>query len=107
MSNSEGLQSLQKSLSRLPQWVSESILHQVSQLTTYEPLIGIMGKTGAGKGNLCNALFTGDKSPVSDMAACTRKPLLFRLQLGKRFMTIMDLPSVGESEMRDEEYATL
>ncbi|EOE3466788.1 hypothetical protein ACKEZK_005158, partial [Citrobacter freundii] len=56
MNNSEGLQPLQNSLSGLPQWVSERILHQVSQLTSYEPMIGIMGKTGAGKSSLCNAL---------------------------------------------------
>lgn len=72
MNNSEGLQPLQNSLSGLPQWVSERILHQVSQLTSYEPMIGIMGKTGAGKSSLCNALFAGEVSPVSDVAACIR-----------------------------------
>ncbi|MEB2306462.1 GTPase family protein [Citrobacter braakii] len=107
MKKSEGFQSLQQPLSGLPQWVSERILQQINQLTRNEPVIGIMGKTGAGKSSLCNALFAGDISPVSDVAACTRKPLQFRLQLGKRFMTIMDLPGVGESELRDAEYAAL
>lgn len=107
MKQFDGLQSLQQPLSGLPQWVSERILQQINQLTHYEPVIGIMGKTGAGKSSLCNALFTGDISPVSDVAACTRKPLQFRLRLGKRFMTIMDLPGVGESELRDAEYAAL
>lgn len=107
MKQFDGLQSLQQPLSGLPQWVSERILQQINQLTRYEPVIGIMGKTGAGKSSLCNALFAGDISPVSDVAACTRKPLQFRLQLGKRFMTIMDLPGVGESELRDAEYAAL
>ncbi|EEZ7654302.1 GTPase family protein [Escherichia coli] len=107
MKQFDGLQSLQQPLSGLPQWVSERILQQINQLTHYEPVIGIMGKTGAGKSSLCNALFAGDISPVSDVAACTRKPLQFRLQLGKRFMTIMDLPGVGESERRDAEYAAL
>ncbi|HEE9985962.1 TPA: GTPase family protein [Citrobacter freundii] len=107
MKQFDGLQSLQQPLSGLPQWVSECILQQINQLTYYEPVIGIMGKTGAGKSSLCNALFAENVSPVSDVAACTRDPMRFRLQLGKRFMTIMDLPGVGESKLRDEEYAAL
>lgn len=107
MNNSEGLQSLQNSLSSLPQWVSERILHQVSQLTNYVPVIGIMGKTGVGKSSLCNALFADKVSPVSDVTACTRDPLCFRLQVGEHAMTIVDLPGVGESERRDVEYAEL
>ena len=107
MKQFDGLHSLQQPLSGLPQWVSERILQQINQLTHYEPVVGIMGKTGTGKSSLCNTLFAGDISPVSDVAACTRKPLQFRLQLGKRFMTIMDLPGVGESELRDAEYAAL
>ncbi|EKM0364077.1 GTPase family protein [Cronobacter turicensis] len=107
MNTSEGQQSLHNSLSGLPQWVSERILQQINQLTHYEPVIGIMGKTGTGKSSLCNTLFAGDISPVSDVAACTRKPLQFRLQLGKRCMTIVDLPGVGESGVRDNEYAAL
>ena len=107
MKQFDGLQSLQQPLSGLPQWVSERILQQINQLTHYEPVIGIMGKTGTGKSSLCNTLFAGDISPVSDVAACTRKPLQFRLQFGKRFMTIRDLPGVGESELRDAEYAAL
>lgn len=107
MNNSKGLLPLQNSLSGLPQWVSERILFQVSQLASYEPMIGIMGKTGAGKSSLCNALFAGTVSPVSDVAACTREPLRFRFQVGERFMTLVDLPGVGESGARDTEYAAL
>ena len=84
MKNSDGLLPMQNSLSGLPQWVSERILLQINQFTHYEPVIGIMGKTGAGKSSLCNALFAENVSPVSDVAACTRDPLRFRLQLGKR-----------------------
>lgn len=107
MKKSEGLQSLQNSLSSLPHWASERILQQINQLTHYEPVIGIMGKTGSGKSSLCNALFAGEISPVSDVTACTREPLRFRLQVGKHFMTLVDLPGVGESVRRDTEYAAL
>ena len=107
MNNPEGLQPLNHSLSGLPQWVSERILQQINQLTHYEPVIGIMGKSGAGKSSLCNALFASEVSPVSDVAACTREPLRFRLQVGDCYMTLMDLPGVGESSTRDTEYAAL
>ncbi|HII2133280.1 GTPase family protein [Escherichia coli] len=107
MNTSEGQQSLQNSLSGLPQWVSERILQQINQLTHYDPVIGIMGKTGAGKSSLCNALFASEVSPVSDVVACTRAPLQFNLQVGESVMTLVDLPGVGESSLRDTEYAAL
>ncbi|QMR75270.1 GTPase family protein [Enterobacter sp. RHBSTW-00175] len=107
MKNKEGQQSLQDSLTGLPEWASERIMQQIRQLTNYEPAIGIMGKTGAGKSSLCNALFASEVSPVSDVMACTREPLRFRLQVGERFMTLVDLPGVGESDARDNEYAAL
>ncbi|EKN4842953.1 GTPase family protein [Yersinia enterocolitica] len=107
MKNQESLQSLRSSLASLPAWASERIMQQIRQLTNYEPAIGIMGKTGAGKSSLCNALFAGEVSPISDVAACTREPLHLHLQLGERAMTIVDLPGVGESGARDTEYAAL
>ncbi|MBA8032480.1 GTPase family protein [Citrobacter freundii] len=107
MKNQESLQSLRSSLATLPAWASKRIMQQIHQLTNYEPAIGIMGKTGAGKSSLCNALFAGEVSPISDVAACTREPLHLHLQLGERAMTIVDLPGVGESGARDTEYAAL
>ncbi|QVV66223.1 GTPase, partial [Citrobacter koseri] len=41
------------------------------------------------------------------VVACTREPLRFRLQVGERVMTLVDLPGVGESSARDSEYAGL
>ncbi|MGY9709632.1 GTPase family protein [Citrobacter freundii] len=91
----------------LPAQLSDIILKHIHLLIDYESVIGIMGKTGAGKSSLCNALFAGEVSPVSDVAACTREPLRFRLQVGDRVMTIVDLPGVGESSARNAEYAAL
>ncbi|AIN17041.1 GTPase family protein [Yersinia rochesterensis] len=107
MKNQEGLQPLQDSFMGLPEWASERLMQQIRQLTNYEPVIGIMGKTGAGKSSLCNALFQGEVSPISDVTACTREPLRFRLTLGERSMLLVDLPGVGENKQRDTEYATL
>lgn len=107
MHKSDNVQTIQQTLSALPDWVSERILQHINNLTNYEPVIGIMGKTGAGKSSLCNALFAGEISQVSDVVACTREALRFRLQVGERLMTIVDLPGVGESNARDAEYAAL
>ena len=107
MESKYGYSSLLKPVSGLPEWVTEHLLQQIRQITEYEPVIGIMGKTGAGKSSLCNALFAGEVSPVSDVVACTREPLRFRLQVGEHVMTLVDLPGVGESSARDSEYAGL
>lgn len=46
-------------------------------------------------------------SPVSDVNACTRDVLRFRLRSGDRSLVIVDLPGVGESGQRDHEYIAL
>ena len=107
MNPSDAIEAIEKPLSSLPYSLSRHILEHLRKLTSHEPVIGIMGKTGAGKSSLCNALFAGEVSPVSDVAACTREPLRFRLQVGERYMTLVDLPGVGESGARDTEYAGL
>ncbi|ELI8045187.1 GTPase family protein [Yersinia enterocolitica] len=107
MNKQEGINAICGAMAALPAQLSDTILKHIHSLTDYEPVIGIMGKTGAGKSSLCNALFAGEVSPVSDVAACTRETLRFRLQVGERFMTIVDLPGVGESESRDAEYAMM
>ncbi len=44
-----------------------------TEAVSHEPVIGIMGKSGAGKSSLCNALFQGEVTPVSDVHAGTRE----------------------------------
>lgn len=39
----------------LPENIRESIYRRINDVISYEPVIGIMGKTGAGKSSLCNA----------------------------------------------------
>lgn len=42
-----------------PQPLREKLLNKISEAIDYEPVIGVMGKTGAGKSSVCNALFKG------------------------------------------------
>ncbi|MFQ6280012.1 GTPase family protein [Yersinia enterocolitica] len=107
MKKSEGLQAIEKSLASLPHAIGKHILEHIQKLTHYEPVIGIMGKTGVGKSSLCNALFQGEVTPVSDVNACTRDVLRFRLNSGDHSLILVDLPGVGESEQRDSEYESL
>lgn len=107
MNEHDGLQGVTQSVATLPDTVRKHILAHISKLINYEPVIGVMGKTGAGKSSLCNALFAGEMSPVSDVSACTREPLRCRLQVGRHSMVLIDLPGVGESEVRDREYRAL
>ncbi|EMA4140269.1 GTPase family protein [Cronobacter turicensis] len=107
MKKSDGLQAVEQPLASLPHVLRQLILERIQTLTHYEPVIGIMGKTGAGKSSLCNALFAREVSSVSNVSACTREPLRFRLQLDERSMTIVDLPGVGETKRHDAEYAAL
>ncbi|EPR1413721.1 TPA: GTPase family protein [Citrobacter koseri] len=101
------LQAFEQPLASLPHTLRQLILEHIQNLTHYEPVIGIMGKSGAGKSSLCNELFQGEVSPVSDVNACTRDVLRFRLRSGRHSLVIVDLPGVGESGQRDHEYRAL
>lgn len=107
MNKTEGLRAIEKPLVSLPHTLRNHILERLRSLTQYEPVIGIMGKTGVGKSSLCNALFEGEVTPVSNVESCTRDVLRFRLCNGNHSLMIVDLPGVGESEQRDDEYSAL
>ncbi len=107
MRKSDGLQAFEQPPASLPDPLRKLILVRLRSLTQYEPVIGIMGKTGSGKSSLCNALFRGEVTPVSNVEACTRDVLRFRLSSGSHSLLLVDLPGVGESKERDEEYTTL
>ena len=90
-----------------PQALRRTLLKELSLLITYEPVIGIMGKTGLGKSSLCNALFRSEVCAVNAVEACTRTPQRVRLRFGQHYLTLIDLPGVGENQRRDEEYREL
>ncbi|QBH95289.1 hypothetical protein EKN56_02035 [Limnobaculum zhutongyuii] len=98
---------IEEQLTTLPYDITQRILKRLESIIDYDPVIGIMGKTGVGKSSLCNALFKAELSSVSDTKSCTREPQRFNLTLGHRTLTLIDLPGVGENQARDEEYREL
>lgn len=105
MSHSNFLDDL---LKELPADTADRLRDKLSGVINYRPRIGIFGKTGAGKSSLCNALFGQDVAAVNDVEACTRVPQEIHVSFGgKHGITLLDLPGVGESRERDEEYHAL
>lgn len=87
----------------------KQISDKINLILNYVPRIGVFGKTGSGKSSLCNALFGKDACPVSDVKACTRniQEVILNLDGGDRGLKLIDVPGVGESVQKDEEYAEL
>ena len=86
----------------------EKIKSRLDKVLNYVPRVGVFGKTGVGKSSLCNALFGTDVCLISDVAACTRNPQEVLLEMDdNKGIKLIDVPGVGESSERDEEYARL
>lgn len=98
---------LGKVLSIFPISFKRHFFNQLNHLINYSPTIGLMGKTGAGKSSLINALFKSSLSPVSDVSGCTRQAQRFSMTMNNHTLTLIDLPGIGESLERDKEYHSL
>ena len=66
MNPSDAIEAIEKPLSSCLTHFPVTSSEHLRKLTSHEPVIGIMGKSRAGKSSLCNALFQG-RSPRSVM----------------------------------------
>lgn len=111
-SSSSFLETLQQLLteqaSGLPPEHLQRLQHEIERILSYQATIGVMGKSGAGKSALCNALFGKEVANVSDVEAGTRTPQSIPLagQPGNG-ITLLDLPGVGESLQHEANYQQL
>lgn len=87
----------------------DSIEREINKITSYIPKVGVFGKTGVGKSSLCNSLFGQDVCSISSIQACTRDPQEVLLTIGNSGagIKLIDVPGVGESSERDDEYDKL
>jgi yeeP len=89
--------------------LKKRIQGKVKELRSYVPKVGIFGVTGVGKSSLCNALFGSDAAAISDVAACAREPqeIFIGNEDKQQGIYLVDVPGVGETIERDEEYFEL
>jgi uncharacterized protein len=85
----------------------QRIEERMRDIYSYQPVVGVLGKTGVGKSSLCNAVFGQDVCAVSDVEACTRVEQQVVLNTMGSGIKLLDVPGVGESNERDEEYREL
>lgn len=86
----------------------EKVRAKLVAIITYKPTAAIMGKCGAGKSSLANALFGQDTFKVGHTRGTTRKAQQRDMTLGRSHgITILDMPGVGEDQKHDIEYRDL
>ena len=76
--------------------------------TTYDKMVFFVGKTGFGKSSTVNAITGRTHMKTSEVEACTRQCQTLEYKVsGSHFLSVADLPGVGESLSRDQEYRSM
>lgn len=98
---------LKQPLSCLPGVLSDTLVERLLLCVHYEPVIGIMGKSGAGKSRLCNTLFSPPPARVDPVRGCTRHVHRYQVTRGPCALHIADFPGIAETPALDRRYRRL
>lgn len=93
--------------SGLPEDIREKLKATLNETIKYQPRVGIMGKSGAGKSSLANGLVGKHVFKVGHAGGCTRTLQEETIEIGGRKITFVDLPGISENPERHQEYLTM
>ena len=102
-------ETLEKLEKIIPESISLKIKNKINDNLNYIPKIGVFGKAGAGKSSFCNVVFGKNLCEIDNIKGCTREPQEVLITLGEigKGIILIDVPGIGESIERGEEYREL
>lgn len=89
------------------QELKELLLKVTSAANNLNISIGIMGKSGAGKSSIINALCRENVCKAGAVGGCTREIQRISAKLGNMKVTLVDFPGIAENQQWDKTYIDL